>query len=231
MSEQRTFVFAVSFIIIFSALLATIPIGLHGLGSDPENLTPLESDLIYGFSASANYMRPNFTTSIYEYDLNSLTWRCHYAGSSFALAIKQLIFGFLWLGGLDYVYFFDVNNTNLGLTLSMNEIGNTSIDGFATYALQDGASGNSAGTWIIYWNNTAYPNDPTSAWLADELYITHGIGFETTAVIDTGTLLLQLLTLQLPNVPFLVNILLVTPIWACVIYLIWYIIKETMPFV
>lgn len=228
MSEQRTFVFSVTFIILFSVFLATIPVGLQGLGDSPENLTPLEGNLIYGFSSSANYMRPNFTTGIYEYELNSLTWRCTYSGSSFSLASKQLIFGWLWLGGLYYVYFIDANNTNLGLTLSMNEIGNNSVDGFATYSLQDGDSGSSAGTLNVYWNDTY--SDPETAWLADELYITHGIGFETTAVIDVGTLLIQLLFLQLPDVPLLVNIILVAPIWACVIYLIWYIIKEMIPF-
>lgn len=220
--------FSVTFIIIFAALLATIPIGLQGLGEEGENINPLDSGILGGFASSETFLRPNFTTGIYEYDLNSLTWRCSYSGSSFSLGAKQLLFGWFWFGGMDYVEFIDTNGTNRGLTLSMNEIGNNSKEGFASYSIQHPVSGDSAGTFNIHWNDTY--SDPSTAWLADALYLTHGIGFESTAVIDTGLLLVQLLFLQLPDVPLLINLLLVVPIWACVVYLIWYLIKEMIPF-
>ena len=231
MSEQRTFVFGVTFIILFSAFVATIPIGLLGLGGSGDNVTPLDPALVTGFSESENFMRPNFTGSSYEYDLNDYTWLCIYNNDSeyFQLGSKQLIFGWLWLGGMDYVTFIDDNNTDRGLTLSMSEIEANAVDGFARYSLQYAETGNSAGTWIIYWNDTAY-SDPQLAWLADALYITHGVGLETNAAVDLGNLLLRLLFLQLPDVPLLINLIIIAPVWASVIYLIWYIIKEMIPF-
>jgi len=35
---------------------------------------------------------------------------------------------------------------------------------------------------------------------------------------------------QLPDVPFLINLLLATPLWACIIYLIWWFIISMIPF-
>jgi hypothetical protein len=59
----------------------------------------------------------------------------------------------------------------------------------------------------------------------------HGVGIDATAAMDIAQLLLGLLFLQLPDVPVLVNVLIAVPIWASVVYLIWFVIKETLPFV
>jgi hypothetical protein len=90
-------------------------------------------------------------------------------------------------------------------------------------------SGNSAGFLVAYWNTTTY-STAVLAWNADELYFIHGIGIDTSATANIGALLVGLLTLSIPEVPVLVNVFLAVPVWACIIYVLWYVVKEMIPF-
>lgn len=238
-SEQRTFVFSITFIIIFSVLVATIPIGLLGVGETPDMIIPVDPNTIAGFSDSEEFMEGNFTGyATYEYELNTQTWYCRIVGIvqigmptdwGFALGTKILIFGFLWLGGLESVKFVSSDGVDRGETLGFTEIDADAEDGTASYQLLFVDNGNAAGTFIIYWDTTTYSGS-SDAWFADAMYCIHGVGLESSAVIDIGSLLIDLLTLQLPEVPLLVNIIIVVPIWAGIVYILWYIIKEMIPF-
>ena len=229
-SEQRTFVFSITFIIIFSVLVATIPIGLLGRGETPDMITPVDPNTVAGFSASEEFMEGNFTEyGTYEYELNNKNWYCTNFGSGFTLGAKILVFGFLWLGGLEAIKFVSSDGDDRGETLLFTDIDSDAEDGFESYEMQFVDNGNAAGTFIIYWDITAYTTS-YAAWFVDALYCIHGVGLESTAVIDIGSLLIDLLTLQLPEVPLLVNILIVVPIWAGIVYILWYIIKEMIPF-
>lgn len=230
-SEQRGFVFAVSFIVIFAALLATIPADLQGAESEAANIFPIDPSIVTDFADGENYTKSAFSGSplLYQYSLGAKDWRCNYYSTVFVLASK-VYFWFLWLGQTDSVNFLSNNGTDRGSTLSLIEIDLDDVDGVAKYTITNVVSGDSAGGFIVYWNTTAYP-DPEDAWDNDVLYLIHGVGFTTTATNDVGALLVGLLFLQLPEVPVLLNILLVTPIWASIIYVLWYVIKEMIPFV
>jgi hypothetical protein len=234
-SEQRTFIFSIVFILVFSALVATIPLGLQGLGSTADDLTAVNPSLVAGFSTYETYQYSNFTPDIigrhYEYSLNSKEWRCQNDVTSDHFMLQEKI---IWAGiivvGYESVNFINENGSSRGTELTFTEIETDATDGTASYDAVFDASENTAGGFVVYWNTTAYPV-ALDAWGNDSLYITHGFGIESTAAVDMGVLLLDLLTLQLPEVPMLVNILLVAPLWACIIYLIWFIVKETLPFV
>ena len=58
-----------------------------------------------------------------------------------------------------------------------------------------------------------------------------GVGVESTASTNALSLHLGLLFFSLPEVPALVNVLLVAPLWSAIIFVIWFVIKESMPFV
>ena len=230
MSEQKTFVFSVTFIIIFSVFLSTIPVGLLGEGTDPDMITAVDPNVVAGFSDTETYQESNFTTGLYEYELGGRTWICGGTGVSFGIGAKILFAGFLWLGGLDLVKFVSSEGIDRGQSLLFTEIETDSNEGTISYELLYVDTGNAAGSFIVYWNSTLY-SDPKDAWDNDVIYLMHGVGLESTAVIDIGSLLLDLLTLQIPQVPLLVNVLLAVPIWASIVYLIWFIIKEMIPFV
>ena len=230
MAEQRTFVFSVTFIIIFSVLLSTIPVGLLGAGTDPDMITSVNPNVVAGFSDTETYQESNFTTGLYEYDLGGRTWLCIGSGTSFVLVAKIFFAGFLWLGGIDQVKFISSEGVDRGTELLFTEIATDADEGTIIYEIMYVDTGNAAGSFIVYWNSTLY-TDPKDAWDNDSIYLIHGIGLESTAVIDIGSLLLDLLTLQIPQVPLLVNVLIAVPIWASIVYLIWYIIKEMIPFV
>jgi len=231
-NEMRGFVFAVVFIIIFSGLLASIPVGLQGTGNDPLDIIPVDPSILTDFVAGENYTKSAFSGVIilgYEYDLGGRSWICTTDETYFVLAAKVFIVPLLWLGHTDSVEFTS-GTTNRGNTLTFGEIDEDAEEGTARYTLQHVLSGESAGGFITYWNTTAYDNS-THAWDNDALHLLHGVGLENTATNDIGALLVNLLLLQIPEVPALVNLFLVVPIWAAIIYVLWFIIKEMIPFV
>lgn len=234
-SEQRGFVFAVTFIIIFGVLIATIPAGLQGPEETLDMVIPVEPSIISGFSISEGYNKSDFSPVgaflEYEYELGGRTWICDLVGGvDFYLAAKILFGGWLWLGTTDSCKFISPNGEDRGQGLGFTEIAEDATDGTVRYAVRYIGAGTSAGGFVLYWNTTTY-STPAYAWGNSSLFIIHGQGIEETATADIGSLLISLLLLQLPDVPLLINILLVVPIWASIIFILWYIIKEMIPFV
>lgn len=230
-SEQRSFVFAVSFILVFAALLSTIPADLQGTESEASNLFPVDPSIVTDFADGENYTKSAFSASplLYTYSLGGKDWRCVYYVGTFYLSSK-VYFWFLWLGQTESVNFVSNNGTDRGPSLDLLEIDSDDEEGVAKYTITSVVSGDAAGGFIVYWNTTAYA-DPEDAWDNDVLYLIHGVGFTNTATNDIGALLVGLLFLQLPDVPIIINVLLVTPIWASIIFVLWFVIKEMIPFV
>jgi len=229
-NEQYGFVFAVSYILLFSVIVATIPAGLQGVGETPDMVTPLDPTLVSGFSESETYGKANLTGfGQYVYVLGGFEWVfSHYVGT-FQLGAKVLIGGVLWLGQLDSAEFISSEGVNRGYVLSITEIAEDATDGNIRYSLRSLGSGNSLGGFVVYWNTTTY-SSPSDAWTAEELFLLHGLGIEETAIINVGSLLLDLLFLQLPEVPFLISVITIGPLWASIIYIMWFIFVNMVPF-
>jgi len=228
--EHYGFVFAVTFIIIFSALVATIPINLQGQGANPDIVTPINPNLLTDFAETEEFNQTDFGGVLYyyfEYELPDgiTTWECVFTTDRFNVGAHALFLG-IWLGGYNWVNFIADDGTNYGLAVSFTDIDNDAEDGVVRYTLQYEDTGNSAGGFIFYYNTTTY-SDSEDAWDNDELILLHGIGLTTDTNI--ASLLLSLLFLQIPEVPFLVNVILVTPLWASIIYVAWFIIKSMIP--
>lgn len=230
--EMYGAVFAITFILIFSALVSAIPIDLQGQGATTDTLTPINPNLLTDFSDIEEYFKGNFSgilTLSYVYDLpvGGITYDCLFSTvtNEFALGMHILIFG-VWLGGIDFVNYISENGTDRGTLLSFDDIDNDAEDGIVRYSLQYEDTGNSAGGFIFYWNTTTYSGS-SDAWAADELYLLHGVGVE----VDTNiaNLLLSLMFLQIPEVPFLLNVLIIGPLWGSIAYLGWFIITKSIP--
>lgn len=114
--------------------------------------------------------------------------------------------------------------------MSFTEIDADLNSGSAVYSMMMTDSGKNAGDYIIYYNTTTYDN-ASAAWDGGGLYFLHGVGFDSSAGADAGSLLISLLTLSVPDVPEIIQVIVLSPIFACVCYLIWFIVKETLPFV
>jgi hypothetical protein len=229
MAEMKTFVIAVTFIVIFSGLLITVPTDFLGTGATPDTpVTPVNPNLLTDFTDHETYTQPNFTLGSYFYTLGSYDW---IAGvgltGEFSLAAKTYFFG-IWLGGYRLCKFITEGGTDRGVTISFAEITADAVEGGVRYNLVFEDDGTDAGGFVVYWNSTLYA-DPEDAWTNNVLYLTHGVGF-TTSALNIGSLLLGLLFFQLPDVPFLLNLILATPMWACIIYLIWWFIISMIPF-
>lgn len=236
MAEIRPFVFCVTFILIMATLVGSIPTGFSGSGTDPDLVIPVDASLITGFAETKSYCKANFTglPITYAYNLNGRDWLAFSDGtlSTFSMGAKVYIGGVLWLGGFQICTFVNVNGTNRGTSLSATEIATDANDGQVRYDLLF-PNGNTAGGLVAYWNTTANAN-PSNAWSeADStkcLWFMHGTGVSENS-IDIVKVLLQVLTFSLPNVPLLVNALISTSLWSAVIFIVWFLVKESLPFV
>jgi hypothetical protein len=235
MAEMRGFVFSLIFIIVFSTILSSIPVGFLGTGASPETVIPIDPSLLSGFDETQNYTKSAFTGTVktYAYSLGSRDWNCLWVDLTddvFSLTALVYVFGFLWLGQTDPCKFLSPDGVNRGTTLAVSAIAEDAEDGTVRYSMLFTTTGEDAGSFLVYWNTTQY-TDPQDAMDNDALYLLHGIGFSLTATTNIGALLVGLLFLQLPNIPVLVNMFIVVPIWACIVYVLWYVIKEMIPFV
>ena len=231
--EMRGFVFSLIFIIVFATLLSSVPAGLQGTGASPDMVVPVDPSLITGFSEIENYTKDAYTAGVYEYPtpLGGRDWIAgHNEVVELFLFAKIKILGFLWLGAVDQCKFISSEGVDRGETLTLTEMDTDDTDGSHRYDLKYVDSGDSAGKLVVYWNVTLYPAI-LDAWNAGDLHLLHGMGIEDTATNNIGALIVSLLLLQLPGVPVLVNMFLAVPIWACIIFVLWFIIKEMIPFV
>ena len=232
--EMRGFVFSIVFIIVFSTLLSSIPVGLEGVGSSPDTVIPIDPSQLAGFDEVQNYSKSAFTGTpkTYPYTLGNYDWNCLWADLTddyFAVAALVYVWIF-WLGNTDPVKFSSPDGIDRGTDLAVSEIAQDAENGVVRYSMLFTKSGEGAGSFVVYWNITQY-TDPQDAMDNDVLYLLHGIGFSNTATTDIGSLLVGLLFLQLPDVPVLVNMFLAVPIWACIVFVLWFVIKEMIPFV
>ena len=233
-SQQYGFVFAVTFIIMFSALLSSIPVGFQGKGSTADTVIPVNPNLLNDFAEKEEWTGETgdfillVVVQMYVYDLpiGGTTYECFEFDGSFYMSSHTLFIG-LWLGGVSPIEFTSENGTKYGQSVSFSDLDNDEEDGAVRYTLQYSDSGNSVGGLVLWWNTTTYTGSE-DAWDNDKLYFLHGIGI--TGNTDIASLLISLLFLQLPEVPTLVNLLLVVPMWASIIFVLWFIIKEMIPF-
>ena len=232
-SEQRGFVFSVVFIIVFSTLLASISAGLQGIEGTIDTVIPIDPSLVTGFSESENYTRAAFSplgpSYWYEYTLASRSWYCITNDTEISVIAKILTWGFLWLGQIDPCKFISPDGIDRSDKLTFSTIASDAEDGAVRYSLEFTLQSDSAGSLVVYWNNTLYP-DIQDAWDNEVVYLLHGVGIDATATNNIAEILVGLLFLSLPNVPVLVNLFLAVPVWACVIYVLWFVIKEMIPF-
>lgn len=235
MAERTGFIFAITFIVLLSTVLATMPAALSGGGETATELQGIDPDLLTDFASTTGQLtRTDFsiTGSTYYkfYDLGGHSWTVLYGASfGFAVSRKILWVAGLWFGAYQDTNFYNENGTSRGEYLTMAEIELDSSEGVVRYDLQYIDNANDAGGAIFYWNTTAFAT-ASDAWTGDGLSFIHGMGIDTTASGNVFTLLVQLLTFSLPSVPPLIGVIIGLPVWANVVYLIWFIIKESLPF-
>jgi len=233
--EMRGFVFAVIFIIVFSSMISSIPVGFQGSGGTVETIIPVNPNLLSDFADSESFQPSDFDAFDqywYPAPLGGYEYICGYLApfDTFTLAKKAKFFG-IWFGAFDAVDFKFDNGTTAGGGgggVTFAELDDYADDGVARFSIVFEVDGTTAGNFLSYWNTTTYGTDSEAAWNGDGLYFLHGIGM--TANTDIASLLISLLFLQLPEVPTLVNVFLATPLWACIVYVLWFIIKEMIPF-
>jgi len=231
--EQAGFIFAVTFIVLFAGLTAMVPIDLQGSGLNTEILVPVDPSQISDWTDYEDFNKTDMTLVgnyyfIYYNALGGFDWRAGFTTTTETFDVGAKIYwGILWLGALDSVQFINDAGTNYDTSLTLSDIENDAIDGSAKYNIIFSSSGNDAGDFIFYWNTTTYAT-PALAWASSALVLVHGVGFSPNT--DIVSLLVGILFLQLPDVPFGINLLLASFPWASVIYIIWFIVKESLPF-
>lgn len=228
--ESKTFTFLAFMVLLFTALLASAPSVF--VTSSPENPTipNVNSQYLVGFSVTEEYNATYFTFpdgyGYYDYDLGGYSWRVMWTdGYGFSLGVKQLLFGFLWLGWIEWCTF-SFKGSARGLYISYAEINADNEDGTVKYDIAHSGGG---GGLIFGWDVDTYP-DCQDAWDNDELVLIHGLGISDSAPQNVVSLLLSLIFFSNPDIPFLINVVLISPFVLLGAYLIFYIIIKVTPF-
>lgn len=232
--EMRGFVFSVVYIMLFSLLVGTIPVGLQGLEGNANVVTPLDPEFLTGFQYQENWTRTDYAQfkvywKIYDYNLGGYKWRSQYynVGKEFVHYRKITAWG-IWLGAVRTATFYCPNGTDRGETITFDEINGDSDDGITRYDMILG-NGESAGSLIFGWNTTLYA-DSEDAWDNDVLVLVHGLGIDEIQSLNIGDLILGLLFWQVPEVPFALQAIIVFPLYACIAFLIFFFVISVIPF-
>ena len=230
-TEMSGFIFAVMFLFLFPMMLSTIPSDFQGLGDEASTISPLDPVLLTGFESQHNWTKNDYSIfgNNVNYALGGHSWRAQFyqPENTFAHYRKILVYG-VWLGGLREATFYCPNGTDRGNTISFSEIEGDAEEGITRYDMILG-NGDSAGALIFAWNDTLY-SGPQNAWNNNELILNHGLGIDETVSLSIGDLLLGLLFWQIPDVPFMLQSIIVVPIYADIAYIVWFIIINMIPF-
>lgn len=229
--EMKGFIWSVVFILVFSTMISSIPAGLQGPEQTVDNVVPVDPSLVTGFTDTENYTKAAYSLGEYEYTLGGRDWIAT-ANDVVELGLfaKVKLLGVLWFGAVDQCKFVSAEGVDRGTALSLTEIDTDDTDGSHRYDLKYTDNGASAGKFVIYWNTTEYPSI-SNAWGNNSLHLLHGMGIEDTATDNVLSLVVSLMFLQLPDVPILINMFLAIPPWACVIYVLFYMVTRVIPFI
>lgn len=214
-----------SFLLIYSAFLGTIPVGfLPSTYSNP-TITPVDPQLTTGFSTYVVSNSTNFTLGLCDYSMGGFDWHSVASAVGFGLGVKIYTLGIFWLT-TDWVIFTTKTGQSRGDWLTWAYVYADAVNGTAYYT----AVCSSASSAVVFsWNNTAYTY-PWNAWGNDSLYIIHGMGASDYAPQSALSLVFGMLTFSLPGIPVLLQVILSAPIYVSILYLIWFFIKEVIPF-
>ena len=233
---MKAFTFLITTVLLYGFFLTTMPTAFLGAGTDVDTLEPMTSidpTLVTGFGDYENWTPAAYTEqggTAYTYTIDPNDFVSFEGGTALTVTRKVYYFGAIWLGQYDAMVFIAQDGGDRGTSLSFAEIEADDTNGTVRYDLQSYTSGKSYGVFALQWNITAYATLGL-AWTAQEVDLVHGVGYENTAPANALNLVLGLITFTLPDVPKMIQVILASPIYAPGIYLIWFLIKESMPFV
>lgn len=224
MAEMKTFAFVVSFLLIYSAFLSTVPPGLLVDTYENPIIADVNPQLLVGFNESVQYNSTSYTGNYYGYELGGYEWASWESVTSYKMGVKAIVWA-IWVSTAlnDFV---NEEGENRGTELTFVEMQEDSDNGTVRY---DAVNRFVSSGVVFYWNT----NDYTYAWEAwgnDSLQVIHGIGASAESPQNALSLVLGMLTFSIPGIPFLLQVLLSSPIYASILYLIWFFIKEVIPF-
>lgn len=228
MAEYKGFVFCVCFMLFYTSFLGGMPSGLSSTTYDNPALSQFDPALLTGFTSTETYNKTNYSVLgslyYYDYELGGHYFRATYqSGVGFKLGEKVLFFG-LWLGALDYQEF-TFEGVDRGTEITFTELIADNSSGQVRYNILS-----TGGGWVFAWDTDTY-STPSDAWDSSDLQLLHGVGADSNAPTNMLGLLLGLMFLQIPDIPTMLQVLIIAPVWASVFYLSWFIIKEVLPFV
>jgi len=230
------FVFSVVYILLFTGILAAVPVGLQGGGGDIDLPVPIDPVYLTGFEETNDWNKSYYSAGVglyyLQYALGGKDWQAVYtdiAGTIFYHTQKFTVIPVIWVY---YVFceFHTSDGINRGTDLTVENVEEDSSNGTVRYDMFSSERGDNQGALIFYYNDTTYDNS-THAWDNGALHLIHGVGFTTSATNDVLALVLSVLLLQLPDVPPLLGLFIAAPTWACIAFVCWYLITALIPFV
>jgi hypothetical protein len=212
---------------MYTSFLGGMPVGFTTNTYTSPSVSEFDPSLLSGFASIETYNRSTFSNIgdyyYYDYSLGGYNWRIAFQTDSFTLGNKVFFFG-LWLGAMEYETF-SFQSEDRGTQLSFTELETDNTTGQVRYALAPIGGG-----LLFAWDVETYAN-PSDAWDNNDLQLLHGIGANSESPTNMLGLLLGLMFFSVPDIPTMLQVLIAAPIYASVIYLSWFVIKEVIPFV
>lgn len=223
MAEMKGFVIVVSFLLIYSALLGTMPAGFTTDTYEAPSLGTIDPQLISGFDSYAMYNVTNYTASALDYSMGGHLWTSLESATVFTIYYRTIIF---FIIPVYTTQEFSFEGASRGYELEWATVQDDAENGTVRYT----ATCPQATTGVMFvWNSSDYQYC-WDAWGNGSLTVIHGIGASAFAPQNALSLVLGMLTFSIPNIPTLIQVLLSAPIYACVAFLVWFFIKEVIPF-
>ena len=196
----------VSFLLIYSALLGTIPAGFMTATYETPELADIDPQLIVGFENYVMYNSTNFTAGGLDYEFGGHLWTTISADGTITLFYRTILL--LIIPVYTPVTYSFEGGYDRGDSLTWVTINEDSEDGIARYSVKcpQVTSG-----LVFMWNTTDYEY-AWDAWGNDSLMIVHGVGADVAnAPLDVLSLLFAMLTYSVADIPPLLQVFLNSP--------------------
>lgn len=238
MGEAKSFITVVTMLVLFGLVVGFIPSSIFA-GSSIGSQAPeggFDPTLLSGYAETASYRTnatffdTNYALGVaHMYDLSGNSFVClSYGGyPQFRLGVKTLIFGVLWLGGVEWLEFSNLDTgESRGSTLFLSAIQmDYEAEGQPVRYRLSGGGG--YGDLLVTWNTTQYASAALAA-AASAIYFVHGVGIGESSV-NALSLIISILTFRAPNIHPAINAMIAIPIYAAVAFLFLLILEKFKP--
>jgi hypothetical protein len=238
--ESRPFIMSFTFMVVYILLLSQIPVELyvHSYTQHDYNIPPYFEGLDVGvYSLSHNFTINDATTTqilgitIYDWSLGGFDWRLLTdVNYNYMMIGKRNMFG-IFLISTDYLDFIGESGNNRDTELYRREMNldYTGDESWVHYRMSLEAQPEVGCDIYLGFNTTLY-NSPGEALENQALTVFQTMGLDDVYTsFNVWRLIGQLMFMTLPDIHPVLNVVLIAPIWANIVWTLLIVLSKLIP--